>query len=173
VVAQSAFAIASVEETGLSFVENAILKARHAAAISGLPSLADDSGLEVDALLGAPGIYSARFAHPEATDAENNAHLLRQLDAVPAGSRQARYQCVLVAMRHAHDPMPLICSASWEGEILTEPAGSGGFGYDPLFYLPEFGCTSAELPPEKKNALSHRAKALQQLWAQWPLWAGK
>lgn len=165
ILPQGHFNLASVEETGLSFVENAILKARHAAAATGLAALADDSGIEVDALNGAPGIYSARFAGSNATDAENNAHLLAQLAAVPEPLRTARYQCVLVYMRHAHDSMPLVCSASWEGRILTAPQGEGGFGYDPLFWLPELNCTSAQLPKAHKNAISHRGKAMAALLA--------
>ncbi|MFO1369333.1 MAG: RdgB/HAM1 family non-canonical purine NTP pyrophosphatase [Marinagarivorans sp.] len=165
IVPQSQFNLASVEETGLSFVENAILKARHAAAATGLAALADDSGIEVDALKGAPGIYSARFAGVDATDAENNAHLLTQLAGVPEHLRTARYQCVLVYMRHALDPMPLICSASWEGRILTAPQGEGGFGYDPLFWLPDLNCTSAQLPKAHKNHISHRGKAMAALLA--------
>ncbi len=165
IVPQNKFNLASVEETGLSFVENAILKARHAAAATGLAALADDSGIEVDALNGAPGIYSARFAGVNATDADNNAHLLNQLAGVPDHLRTARYQCVLVYMRHGNDPMPLICSASWEGQILTAPQGEGGFGYDPLFWLPEFNCTSAQLPKAQKNAISHRGKAMAALLA--------
>ncbi|HMW72098.1 MAG TPA: RdgB/HAM1 family non-canonical purine NTP pyrophosphatase [Cellvibrionaceae bacterium] len=165
VLPQSQFNLPSVEETGLSFVENAILKARYAAAATGLAALADDSGIEVDALNGAPGIYSARFAGINATDADNNAHLLAQLAGVPEHLRTARYQCVLVYMRHSSDPMPLICSASWEGRILTAPQGEGGFGYDPLFWLPELNCTSAQLPQAQKNAISHRGKAMAALLA--------
>lgn len=165
ILPQSHFNLPSVEETGLSFVENAILKARHAAAATGHAALADDSGIEVDALLGAPGIYSARFAGVNASDADNNRHLLERLVDVPKAQRTARYQCVLVYMRHSLDPMPLICSASWEGEILTAPMGEGGFGYDPLFWLPELGCTSAQLSKEHKNAISHRGKAMAALLA--------
>jgi XTP/dITP diphosphohydrolase len=165
VLPQGQFNLPSVEETGLSFVENAILKARYAAAATGLAALADDSGIEVDALNGAPGIYSARFAGVDATDAQNNAYLLQQLDGVPQPLRTARYQCVLVFMRHALDPMPLICSASWEGHILTAAQGEGGFGYDPLFWLPEFNCTSAQLNKEHKNSISHRGKAMAALLA--------
>lgn len=165
VLAQSQFNLPSVEETGLSFVENAILKARYAAAATGLPALADDSGIEVDALNGAPGIYSARFAGLNASDADNNAYLLAQLTAVPEALRTARYQCVLVYMRHAEDSMPLICSASWEGRILNAPQGEGGFGYDPLFWLPELACTSAQLSKEHKNKISHRGKAMAALLA--------
>ncbi len=155
-----------VEETGLTFVENALLKARHAARISGLPAIADDSGIEVDALHGAPGIYSARFAGPGATDAANNQKLLQDLAQVPEAERTARYQCVLVYLRHAEDPVPLICQGSWEGVILTEPRGDGGFGYDPLFYVPSHACAAAELAAEEKNRISHRALALRQLLAQ-------
>ncbi len=162
VVPQSEFAVEDADETGLSFVENAIIKARHACEITGLPALADDSGLEVDALLGAPGIYSARFAGPSATDADNNQKLLQQL-AVRDEPRTARFRCVLVYMRHAKDPTPLICQGSWEGEILRTPSGANGFGYDPLFYIPELDKASAELAPVEKNSLSHRGKAVRQL----------
>lgn len=163
VVAQSDFAISAAEETGLSFVENAILKARHAARLSGLPAIADDSGLEVDFLDGAPGIYSARFAGPRADDAANNAHLLEALQGVPVEQRTARYQCLLVYIRHAADPTPLICQGSWEGLIALKPKGGHGFGYDPLFFVREQNCTVAELPEEVKNTLSHRAHAMRQL----------
>jgi XTP/dITP diphosphohydrolase len=154
---QSEFDVPEVEETGLSFVENAIIKARAAAAHSGLPAIADDSGLEVDYLDGAPGIYSARYSG--AGDAANNTRLLQELHDVPEAQRSARFQCVLVYMRHALDPTPLVCQASWEGAILFAPAGEHGFGYDPLFYVPEHQCSSAQLPPEIKNRISHRAKA--------------
>jgi XTP/dITP diphosphohydrolase len=163
VVAQSDLAIPEVEETGLSFVENAIIKARHAARLSGLPAIADDSGLEVDFLDGAPGIYSARFAGPRANDADNNVQLLESLRGVPAEQRTARYQCLLVYMRHAADPTPLICQGSWEGVITPKPRGGHGFGYDPLFFVREQNCTAAELPAEVKNTLSHRARAMRQL----------
>ncbi|MBR9827755.1 MAG: XTP/dITP diphosphatase [Oceanospirillales bacterium] len=165
VMPQSAFAVQDAEETGLSFVENAILKARHAARITGLPALADDSGLEVDALNGAPGIYSARYAGEGCGDDENNAKLLQALVQVPAEQRTARFQCVLVFMRHAEDPTPLICQGSWEGRILTAPHGHNGFGYDPLFYVPEADCASAELNPEQKQQYSHRGKAVRQFIA--------
>jgi XTP/dITP diphosphohydrolase len=154
---QSEFNVPEAEETGLSFVENAIIKARAAAAHSGLPAIADDSGLEVDYLNGAPGIYSARYS--SGGDAANNARLLDELRDVPAAQRGARFQCVLVYMRHERDPMPLVCQASWEGAILLAPVGEHGFGYDPLFYVPEHQCSAAELPPEIKNRISHRAKA--------------
>ncbi len=161
VEAQGAHGVPDIEETGLSFVENAILKARNCCEHTGLPSLADDSGIEVDALNGEPGIYSARFAGPGANDAINNAELLRRLDGVDL--RSARYHCVLVFMRHARDPVPLICHASWEGTILDAPRGDGGFGYDPLFWLNDQQCTAAELDPAVKNSLSHRGRAMQQL----------
>lgn len=160
---QSAFSVPEAEETGLSFVENAILKARNAARHSGLPALADDSGLEVDALDGRPGIYSARFAGTGANDVANNARLLEELTGVPEAARSARYQCVLVFMRHAADPTPLICQGSWEGRILEAPRGDGGFGYDPLFWVPDQQVTAAELDPVLKNRLSHRGTAMQKL----------
>jgi len=163
VLPQSEFNVSDADETGLSFVENAILKARHAAEITGLPALADDSGLEVDALQGAPGIYSARFSGEGATDAKNNAHLLEKLADVATPERSARFRCVLVFMRHANDPTPLICQGSWEGTILEEACGDNGFGYDPLFWIPELEKASAQLPPEQKNQLSHRGQAVQQL----------
>jgi XTP/dITP diphosphohydrolase len=154
---QAQFNVPEVEESGLSFVENAIIKARAASRHSGLPAIADDSGLEVDALCGAPGIYSARYSG--AGDAANNARLLQELADVPEAQRSARFQCVLVYMRHDLDPTPLVCQASWEGFILFEPKGDNGFGYDPLFYVPEHGCSSAQLSPAVKNRISHRAKA--------------
>ncbi|HSG61048.1 MAG TPA: RdgB/HAM1 family non-canonical purine NTP pyrophosphatase [Pseudomonadales bacterium] len=161
VEAQGVHGVPDIEETGLSFVENAILKARNSCAHTGLPSLADDSGIEVDALNGEPGIYSARFAGPGATDTINNAELLRRLEGIE--TRTARYHCVLVFMRHANDPVPLICHAAWEGTILTAPRGEGGFGYDPLFWLQEHQCTAAELDAAVKNTISHRGRAMQQL----------
>jgi XTP/dITP diphosphohydrolase len=160
---QSEFGVPEVAETGTTFVENAIIKARHAAAHTDLPALADDSGIEVDALDGAPGVYSARFAGPDADDASNNALLVEKLRSVSSELRTARYRAVIVLMRHAADPSPLICEGSWEGMIQLEPAGSGGFGYDPYFYLPERGCTSAELSRDEKNRLSHRGQALTEL----------
>ena len=160
---QSEFDVTEVPETGTTFVENAIIKARHAATVTGLPALADDSGIEVDALDGAPGVYSARFAGADANDAANNALLVQKLRAVPAAERSARYRAVIVLMRHAGDPSPLICEGCWEGMIQVEPAGSGGFGYDPYFYLPDQGCTSAQLSANDKNRLSHRGAALIEL----------
>jgi XTP/dITP diphosphohydrolase len=165
VLPQSAFNIEEVEETGLSFVENAILKARHAAAESGLPAIADDSGLEVDALNGAPGIYSARYAGPGASDTQNLQKLLTELEKVPEAQRTARFQCLMVYMRHAQDPTPLICQGTWEGRITFEPRGESGFGYDPVFFVPSHNCTSAELAPEVKNQLSHRGQSLRLLVA--------
>jgi XTP/dITP diphosphohydrolase len=164
-VSQRALGIADAEETGLTFVENAILKARHAAAAAGLPAIADDSGLEVDALNGEPGIYSARYAGPQASDADNNRKLLQALRGLPAEQRTARFQCLMVYLRHAQDPVPLICQGTWEGRILEAPRGANGFGYDPLFFVPSENCSSAELPPERKNLLSHRGQALRKLLA--------
>jgi len=160
---QGEFDIAEVAETGTTFVENAIIKARNAAMHSGLPALADDSGIEVDALDGAPGVYSARFSGADANDEANNALLVEKLRDVPAEQRTARYRAVIVFMRHAVDPSPLICEGSWEGLIQLQPVGSGGFGYDPYFYLPDLGCTSAQLSAEEKNRISHRGKALAEL----------
>lgn len=166
VLPQAQFTSVNVEETGLSFVENAILKARHAAQASGLPAIADDSGLEVDALEGAPGIYSARYAGEGASDEDNLVKLLGVLEGKPPSQRTARYQCALVFMRSPRDPSPLICQASWEGRIITERRGSGGFGYDPIFEVAERGLTAAELSAAEKNLLSHRGKALRGLVAQ-------
>lgn len=163
VVPQSEFNVESVPETGTTFVENAIIKARHAARITGLPAIADDSGIEVDALLGRPGVYSARYAGEDASDQDNLEKLLDEMNGVPAVLRTARYWCVLVYMRHADDPTPIICQASWEGTLATEPAGENGFGYDPIFNVPDLDCTAAELDPATKNSLSHRGKALAQL----------
>lgn len=161
IVPQTEFNLPSVAETGLSFVENALIKARFAAQSTGLPALADDSGLEVDALQGAPGIYSARFAGEQATDAENNQRLLEKLAGIPEAQRTARYHCVIVLLRHATDPTPLICQGSWAGRITSAPKGTLGFGYDPYFYVPTHHCTAAELPSELKNQLSHRALAFR------------
>jgi XTP/dITP diphosphohydrolase len=163
VLSRSEFDVPDADETGLSFVENAILKARHAAALTGLPAIADDSGLEVDALKGAPGIYSARYAGIGASDAENVQKLLAELKDVPEAERTARFQCLMVFMAHAEDPTPLICQGSWEGRILFAPQGENGFGYDPVFWVPGEQCSSAELAPELKNRLSHRGQALQKL----------
>ncbi|CAM4051998.1 XTP/dITP diphosphatase [Pseudoalteromonas byunsanensis] len=164
VLPQSQFNVPDVAETGTTFVENAIIKARHAAKITGLPAIADDSGLEVDALDGAPGVYSARYAGIDANDQDNIDKLLKALEGQP--KRTARFWCVLVYMRHADDPTPLICQASWDGEITTQQQGREGFGYDPVFFVPEQNCTSAELSKEQKNALSHRGQALTMLLRQ-------
>ncbi|UTV85578.1 RdgB/HAM1 family non-canonical purine NTP pyrophosphatase [Cobetia amphilecti] len=163
---QGQLGVSDAEETGLTFVENALIKARHAAQVTGLPGLADDSGIEVDALGGEPGIYSARFAarrQQGSGDGDNNAALLAALEGVPEQARTARYWCVLVYLRHAADPVPIIVQASWEGRVLDAPQGEGGFGYDPLFWLPEHGMTAAALDAETKNRLSHRGRAMQQL----------
>lgn len=160
---QGEFGVPEVEETGTTFVENAIIKARAAAQHTGLPAIADDSGIEVDALHGAPGVYSARFAGTDADDAQNNAKLVESLRDVPAEQRTARYRAVIVYMRYAEDPAPLIAEGVWEGVIQLEPKGSNGFGYDPHFYLPHLECTSAELEPAEKSRLSHRGQALRAL----------
>lgn len=163
---QSEFSVSHADETGLTFIENALIKARHACEQTGHMALADDSGLEVDALQGAPGIYSARYAGKHGDNAANNAKLLEALKSVPEEQRQARFQCVIVLMRHSHDPTPIICQGSWHGSIAFSPAGAGGFGYDPLFYLRQHDCTAAELASEVKNQISHRALALQQLTSE-------
>lgn len=171
-VAQSSLNISDAEETGLTFIENAIIKARHACLASGLPALADDSGLAVDALQGAPGIYSARYADTAdredrlTRDTANNRKLLDALASVPDARRTAHFHCVLVFMRHAADPTPLVCHGKWSGTILHAPAGEGGFGYDPLFFVPQMNCSSAQLQADQKNQLSHRAKALSLLIQQ-------
>lgn len=165
VLPQSDFDVPDADETGLSFVENAILKARHAAQLTGLPAIADDSGLEVDALNGAPGIYSARFSGAGASDADNLQKLLTEMEDVPEAQRTARFQCLMVYMEHAADPTPLICQGTWEGRILLAPQGENGFGYDPVFWVPGEQCASAELAPAVKNRLSHRGQALQKLLA--------
>lgn len=163
VVSQSEFNITDADETGLTFVENAIIKARHASAHAKLPAIADDSGLEVDALNGAPGIYSARYAGEGTTDQKNLEKLLQELKDVPEEQRTARFQCLMVYMRHENDPTPIICQGTWEGRILFEPKGTNGFGYDPVFYVPTHDCSSAELEPDLKNSLSHRGQALTKL----------
>jgi XTP/dITP diphosphohydrolase len=165
VIPQTELGVVEVEETGLTFVENAILKARAAAEQTGLPVIADDSGLEVDFLNGAPGIYSARYAGVGASDQVNLDKLLQALDGVDTAQRSARFQCLMVFMRHAADPTPLICQGTWEGSITTAPQGENGFGYDPVFWVAAHQCTAAELSSEVKNSISHRGKALQQLKA--------
>lgn len=163
---QAEFNVPDVPETGTTFVENAIIKARHAAELTGFAAVADDSGIEVDALDGAPGVYSARFSAPNATDEKNNALLVEKLRDIPEELRTARYRAVIVYMKHAKDPSPIICEGSWEGRIVLDPKGEGGFGYDPYFFVPTHGCTSAELTAEVKNSLSHRGQALRQLVAK-------
>ena len=165
VIRQADLGVTDAEETGLSFVENALLKARHASQITGLAALADDSGLVVDALGGQPGIYSARFAGQPTNDAANNAKLLESLKNVSAEQRTARFRCCIVLVRHPTDPVPLIAEASWEGMILNAIQGQQGFGYDPLFYVPTHRCTAAELEATEKNRISHRGQALQRLRA--------
>jgi len=163
IVAQTELGVISAEETGLTFIENAILKARHAALVTGLPAIADDSGLAVNALGGAPGIYSARYAGEDASDQQNLEKLLVALKEVPDAERQAQFHCVLVYMRHAEDPTPLVFHGSWDGIITHAPAGAGGFGYDPIFYVPSEGKTASQLTREEKSAISHRGQALKLL----------
>lgn len=165
VLPQSDFNIAEADETGTTFIENAIIKAKHAATLTGLPAIADDSGLAVDALQGAPGIYSARYAGADASDRDNLLKLLANLEGVPAAQRTARFHCVLVYMSHADDPTPLVCHGSWDGVITTEPSGEDGFGYDPIFFVESEGCTSAQLTKQRKSELSHRGQALTKLLA--------
>ncbi len=165
VAPQSQFQVSDADETGLTFVENAILKARHAALRTGLPAIADDSGLVVDALQGAPGIYSARYAGVGATDEANLQKVLSEIRDIPSEQRTARFVCVLVCMLHPLDPTPIVCEGTWEGTLVTTPVGQYGFGYDPIFWVPTHHCTSAELLPAVKNALSHRGQALRSLLA--------
>ncbi len=165
ILPQTALQVREVEETGLTFIENALLKARNAAEQTGLPAIADDSGLEVDALQGAPGIHSARYAGPQASDQQNLEKLLTAMHDLPDLARSARFRCVIVYLKHAKDPAPLVAEGVWEGSILRTPKGTNGFGYDPVFWVAEKGCTSAELPPEVKNRLSHRGQALARLIA--------
>lgn len=165
IVPQTTLGVSDADETGLTFVENAILKARHAARITGLPAIADDSGLAVTALGGAPGIYSARYAGVGAGDQANIDKLRQAMAGITASDRQAAFHCVLVYLQHAADPTPLICHGSWQGEIALTQSGNGGFGYDPVFYLPELGKTAAELTKAEKQQLSHRGQALRQLVA--------
>ncbi len=164
-VKQSEFNVSEVAETGTTFVENAVIKARYAAKHTGLPALADDSGIVVDALHGAPGVYSARYAGEHGADDANNIKLLSEMKNVVDKDRTARFHCVIVYMSHAEDPMPIICEGTWEGKILHNLTGPNGFGYDPLFFVPTHGCSSAELDPAEKNRISHRAQALQKLIA--------
>jgi XTP/dITP diphosphohydrolase len=164
-VRQSEFGVEDAEETGLTFVENALIKARNAAKATGMPAMADDSGIVVDALGGAPGLYSARYSGEHGDDAANNAKLLDAMKEVPEAARTARFYCCIVYLRHADDQLPIISEASWEGRILHGLSGANGFGYDPLFFVPTHGCSSAELPPEEKNRISHRGQALRKLHA--------
>lgn len=166
VESQSALGVESPPETGLTFVENALIKARHASDVTGLPAIADDSGIEVDVLDGAPGIYSARYAGEDASDEANLQKLLDTLADYPESSWSARFQCVVVMMRHALDPTPIICPGTWEGQVVPVPRGANGFGYDPIFLDPTSGHTAAELDSERKNRISHRAKALLALRAR-------
>jgi XTP/dITP diphosphohydrolase len=166
IVPQSLFATPEAAETGDSFVENALLKAHNAAQHTGLPAIADDSGLEVAALDGAPGVFSARYAGENASDEDNNRKLLEALAGLPAAQRSARFRCALVYLRHWQDPNPIICEGSWDGRIIEKPRGQGGFGYDPLFFVEEQDCTSAELPRDMKNQLSHRGQAMARLLAK-------
>ena len=163
ILPQSEFDVPDVAETGTTFVENAIIKARHAAECTGLPAIADDSGIEVDALHARPGVWSARYAGENATDQDNNVKMLSELEGVPGSERSARYQCLIVFMRDQNDPVPIITQGSWEGRILEAPRGQGGFGYDPIFYVPTHECSAAELPLEVKNTISHRAVALNAM----------
>lgn len=166
VIPQSALNVPDIAETGLSFVENSLLKARNAAALTNLPAIADDSGLEVDFLCGAPGIYSARFSGEHATDASNRQKLLQLMIDVPQEQRTARYQTLIVYMRHANDPTPIICQGTWEGSIATDERGDGGFGYDSIFQVAETNCRAAELDKDTKNRLSHRGKAMANLLSE-------
>ena len=165
VLPQSDFNIVEADETGTTFIENAIIKAKHAAALTGLPAIADDSGLAVDALQGVPGIYSARYAGVDASDRDNLLKLLDALKGVPAAQRTARFHCVLVYMTHAEDPTPLVCHGTWDGVITEQPSGEDGFGYDPIFFVESEGCTSAELSKQRKSELSHLGQALTKLLA--------
>ena len=165
VLPQSDFNIVEADETGTTFIENAIIKAKHAATLTGLPAIADDSGLAVDALQGVPGIYSARYAGVDASDRDNLLKLLDALEGVPTAQRTARFHCVLVYMTHAEDPTPLVCHGAWDGIITEQPSGEDGFGYDPIFFVESEGCTSAELTKQRKSELSHRGQALTKLLA--------
>ena len=166
IIGQQQLSVQEVPETGHTFVENALIKARNAARCSGMPAIADDSGIMVDALNGAPGIYSARFGGANTTDQNNNEKLLLAMEDIPSGQRSAYYTCVLVFLRNPMDPSPIICQGVWHGEILQTPRGDSGFGYDPLFYIPELDCSAAELSKEQKNQLSHRGRAMRELIPQ-------
>lgn len=166
VVAQSEFNLESPEETGLTFIENALIKARYAAEQTGLPAIADDSGLSIPVLNGAPGIYSARYAGEQATDQANIDLVLKNLSGVEKARRTAVFNCVLVYLRHPHDPTPIVCHGQWQGQVTESQYGEGGFGYDPIFWVPEKNCTAAELTKVEKNAISHRGQALSLLLSQ-------
>ncbi len=166
VIPQAEYGVEDAIEDGLSFIENALIKARHAASKTGLPAIADDSGLEVPALNGEPGIYSARYAGEDASDTDNLHKLINNITSLSETERRARFVCVMVYLRHANDPVPIISTGLWEGKLVTEPVGNYGFGYDPMFYVEQHSCTSAELEPEVKNAISHRGQALAQLVEQ-------
>lgn len=166
VLAQSEFNLESPEETGLTFIENALIKARYAAEQTGLPAIADDSGISIPALKGAPGIYSARYAGENASDQANIDLVLKNLNGVEKSRRAAVFNCVLVYLRHADDPIPIVCHGQWQGVITESQHGEGGFGYDPIFWVPEKNCTAAELTKAEKNAISHRGKALTLLLSQ-------
>ncbi|MDO8845216.1 RdgB/HAM1 family non-canonical purine NTP pyrophosphatase [Methylicorpusculum sp.] len=163
ILPQSQFKVVEAEETGCTFIENAIIKARNAANYAQLPAIADDSGLVVDSLDGAPGVISARYAGVGASDQDNLNKLLSELEGIPENRRTARFICVMVFMKHAMDPCPVIAQGVWEGLIMTQPQGENGFGYDPVFWVPEFTCASAQLSPELKNSVSHRGQALRAL----------
>ncbi len=163
VIPQSDFDLETPEETGLTFVENSILKARYVSEQTGLAAIADDSGIEVDALHGEPGIYSARYAGEDATDMENLQKLLLNMEDMNDENRQCRFHCVIVFLQYPTDSTPIICQGIWEGQLLREPVGKNGFGYDPAFYVPGYACSSAELSPEQKNQISHRGQALREL----------
>jgi XTP/dITP diphosphohydrolase len=160
---QAQYHVTSAEETGTTFIENAILKAKHAAKITGKPAISDDSGLEIDALQGKPGVYSARYLGAAASESDRCEGILRELKDIPEPQRTARFQCVLVYMRHHADPSPVVVQASWEGKIATSMQGASGHGYDPIFFLENMNCTAAELSSDQKNTLSHRAQAMEKL----------
>ncbi len=166
VIPQSDWAISEAVENGLSFIENALIKARHASQHTELPALGDDSGLVVDALNGAPGIYSSRFGGADSDDSINNHKLLSELEGVPESARSAHFYCAMALVRHAQDPAPLLATGRWDGQVMRVPAGQGGFGYDPLFWVPGQGCSAAELPEHIKNRLSHRGQALSEMMEQ-------
>lgn len=163
IIPQSRFGVPEVEETGTTFLENALIKARHAAQFCNLPAISDDSGLVVDALNGAPGVISARYAGPGASDLDNLEKLLQEIQVIPESQRSARFICIVVFLRHPADPCPIIAEGVWEGRILSQPVGKNGFGYDPVFAVPGLNCSSAELSSEAKNKISHRGKALRNL----------